>query len=135
MHHYIEAGTKTQQYIESLLPSMLTQLNLNRSKLLLHVIVDRDCEHPGQTIPLQGIGTILVVLKPTRNLVDLGITLAHELAHVAQFARGTLQVAARGMRWRGKFYGRSVSYLQLPWEIQAFRAQELIFRRAIEVLG
>ena len=36
------------------------------------------------------------------------------------------------LRWKGKFYGRGVAYLQQPWEIDAFAKQELIFRRAID---
>lgn len=82
--------------------------------------MDRDIEHTGQTIPLPGIRTILVVLKPTRDRVQLGITLAHELAHVAQFAKGLLVCTPRGKRWCGRYYGRSVAYLDQPWEQAAF---------------
>jgi hypothetical protein len=132
LEFYVKAGPKTKRFIESLLPSMLEQLKLTQSRQLLHIIVDRDIEHSGETIPLSGIDTMLVVLKPARNLVDLGITLAHELTHVAQFAKGTLKVTPKGKRWKGKFYSRDVAYLQQPWEIDAFSKQELIFRRAIE---
>ena len=132
MQYHIDAGTKTRQYIAALLPSMLTQLKLTRSRTHLHIIVDRDMEHTGQTLPLMGIRTILVVLKPTRDRVQLGITLAHELAHVAQFAKGLLVCTPKGKRWRGRYYGRRVAYLDQPWEQAAFACQEIIFRRAIE---
>ena len=132
MQYHITATAKTKRYIESLLPSMLTQLKLMNSRQHLQIILDKDIEHSGETIPLQGVGTVLVVLKPTRNLVNLGITLAHELTHVAQFAKGTLQLTPKGKRWKGRFYGRNVAYLQQPWEINAFAKQELIFRRAID---
>jgi hypothetical protein len=133
MEYHVTAGRKTKRFIESLLPSMLTQLKLVNSRQHLQIIVDRDNEHSGQTIPLKGVDTILVVLTPTRNLVELGVTLAHELVHVAQFAKGTLTLTPKGKRWRGRFYGSSVAYLQQPWEIDAFSKQELIFRRAIEI--
>jgi len=132
MEFYVESTGKTKQYIEALLPSMLAQLKLTRSRKFLHIKVDKDLEESGTTIPLLGLDTILVVIKQTRNKLDLGITLAHELAHVAQFARGTLQVTPKGKKWKGKFYGRRVAYLQQPWEIDAFSKQELIFRRAID---
>lgn len=132
MEFYIEAGSSTKTYIEALLPSMLAQLKLTKSKKLLHIKVDKELEDNGSTIPLLGIDTILVVLKPTRNQLDFGVTLAHELTHVAQFAKGTLKPVPKGLKWRGKFYGRSVAYLQQPWEIDAFSKQELIFRRAID---
>jgi hypothetical protein len=133
MHYYIEARGKTKQYIEGLLPSMLSQLALTRSRQLLHIIVDRDIEHTGETVPLSGIDTVLVVLKPTRNWVDLGVTLAHELTHVAQFAKGILKPTAKGRLWKGKLYKENHPYLDQPWEIQAFARQEIIFRRAIEL--
>jgi hypothetical protein len=132
MEHYIEAGPKTKKFIESLLPSMLSQLKLTRSRKFLHIKIDKDLENSGECIPLNGLNTYLVVLKPKRDLCNLGITLAHELTHVAQFAKGTLQVAPKGKIWNGKFYGRRVAYLQQPWEIQAFAKQEIIFRRAID---
>jgi hypothetical protein len=133
MQFHIDAGAKTKRYIEGLLPSMLSQLSLTRSRQLLHIIVDRDIEHTGQTVPLSGIDTVLVVLKPTRNWVDLGVTLAHELTHVAQFAKGQLKPTAKGKLWKGRLYKNNHPYLDQPWEIQAFARQEIIFRRAIEL--
>ena len=133
MQYHIEAGAKTRQYIEAVLPSMLTQLGLNRSRKLLVVKVDQDLEEMGTTIPLTGIDTFLVVLKPTKNWVNLGVTLAHELTHVAQFAKGILKPTAKGRLWKGKLYKVNHPYLDQPWEIQAFAQQEIIFRRAIEL--
>jgi len=111
---------------------MLDQLKLTKNRKLLHIILDPDIEELGSTIPLTGIDTYLVVLKPVKDLQALGATLAHELTHVAQFAKGTLQVTPRGKRWKGRFYGRKTPYLDQPWEIQAFAKQEIMFRRAIE---
>ena len=133
MQYHIEARGKTKRYIEGLLPSMLSQLSLTRSRQFLHIIVDRDIEHTGQTVPVSGIDTVLVVLKPTRNWVDLGVTLAHELTHVAQFAKGQLKPTAKGKLWKGRLYKNNQPYLDQPWEIQAFARQEIVFRRAIEL--
>jgi hypothetical protein len=133
MEYHIEAGPKTGRYIESVLPSMLSQLGLDRSRRLLVIKVDPDLDEQGTTIPLMGINTMLVVHKPTRNWINLGVTLAHELTHVAQFAKGYLKPTAKGTMWKGKLYKRNHPYLDQPWEIQAFARQEIIFRRAIEL--
>jgi hypothetical protein len=133
MEFHVEGSTKTKRFVESLLPSMLEQLKLTKSKKLLHVIIDPDLEDLGTTVPLKGMDTYLVVLRPVKDIAVLGATLAHELTHVAQFAKGTLQMTPRGKRWKGKYYGRRVPYLDQPWEIQAFAKQELIMRRAIEL--
>ena len=133
MEFHIDGSGKTKKFVESLLPSMLEQLKLTKSKKLLHIIIDRDLEELGTTVPLKGLDTYLVVLRPVKDMAVLGATLAHELTHVAQFAKGTLQLTPRGKRWKGKYYGRRVPYLDQPWEIQAFAKQEIIMRRAIEL--
>ena len=133
MEFHVEAGPKTRRYIESLLPSMMAQLGLTRKRRLLMIKVDRELAEQGTTIPLLGLDTYLVVLKPTRDILNLGITLAHELTHVAQFANGTLKVTPKGKKWKGKFYPVDHPYLDQPWELQAFARQEIIFRRSIEL--
>ena len=55
MEYHIEAGPKTRRYIEAILPSMLTQLGLDRSRRLLMIKVDRDIEDQGTTIPMMGV--------------------------------------------------------------------------------
>jgi len=132
MQFHVEAGPKTRRFIEAVLPSMLTQLGLNSSRRLLMIKTDRELTDHGTTIPMAGIDTILVVLKPRRNLIELGVTLAHELVHVRQLAKGILQMTPRGKKWRGKFYSRRTPYLDQPWEQEAFARQEIIFRRAID---
>jgi hypothetical protein len=133
MEFHVDGRGQTKKFVESLLPSMLEQLKLTTSKKFLHIILDRDLEELGTTMPLNGLDTYLVVIKPVTDRAALGATLAHELTHVAQFAKGTLQVTPRGKLWKGKYYGRRVPYLDQPWEIQAFAKQEIIMRRAIEL--
>jgi hypothetical protein len=133
MDFHVDGRGKTKKFVESLLPSMLEQLKLTTSKKFLHVMIDRDLEDLGTTVPLNGLDTYLVVIKPQKDKTLLGATLAHELTHVAQFAKGTLQLTPRGKLWKGKYYGRKVPYLDQPWEIQAFAKQEIVFRRAIEM--
>jgi hypothetical protein len=133
MEFYVETrSAKTRKFIEAILPSMLEQTKLTKNKRLLHIKFDRDFEDLGTMVPMLGIDTFLIVIKPTRNLHELGVTLAHELIHVAQVAKGKLRFVPRGCVWQGKFYNRQVPYLSKPWEIQAFREQELLFRRAVE---
>ena len=132
MEFYVEGGPKTRRFIEAVLPSMLTQLGLDRSRKLLMVKMDRELEDHGTTVPMTGIDTVLVVLKPNRNFLELGVTLAHELVHVRQMAKGILKVTPRGKKWRGKFYSKSTPYLDQPWEQEAFARQEIVFRRAID---
>ena len=34
--------------------------------------------------------------------------------------------------WRGKKYTKKTKYLNMPWELDAFSRQEIVFRRAID---
>jgi hypothetical protein len=75
----------------------------------------------------------MVVIKPNRRLKEIGLTLAHEMVHVKQMAKGTLKSTKNGVSiWAGKKYSKKTAYLSMPWEIEAFSKQELILRRAIE---
>ena len=125
----------TQKFIANILPGMIAEAGLSRSRYFLQVKVDRDLEDLGSMIPLLGLDTFLIVLKPTRDMYALGITLAHELLHVAQVAKGVLKFTPKGRRWKGKFYHRDYPYLHQPWELQAFARQEILFRRALESNG
>ena len=59
-------------------------------------------------------------------------TLAHEMIHVKQLAKGTLKQVDGVNYWKGKRYRKNHKYLNLPWEIEAFSKQELLFRKVIE---
>jgi len=129
----VEGSRRNKKFVEAMLPSMMRQLKIeNCSKALLIRIAD-ECGNDSQGLTLDlstHTGSYLVVLKPRRNLVDLGLTLAHEMVHVKQLAKGILKQKRSGSTWLGKMYGNKTPYLDQPWEIEAFSKQELILRRA-----
>ena len=130
----IEASKRNKKFIEALLPSMIRQLNLESSKRVLLIRVADECgENQGTTMDLGVNLGIVVIIKPRRNLKDVGLTLAHEMVHVKQLAKGTLKTRKTGSYiWAGKRYSKKTEYLSMPWEIEAFSKQELILRRAFE---
>jgi hypothetical protein len=65
--------------------------------------------------------------------MDMGVTLAHEMVHVKQLAKGTLKVKNGVKYWCGKRYSKNAKYLNTPWELEAFARQEILFRRAIDI--
>jgi len=131
----VEGSRRNKKWVEALLPSMIKQLKLENCRKALLIRLYDECEDDaGVTIDLTGLtGCYLVVIKPARLLKDIGMTLAHEMVHVKQMAKGTLKPAKNGANyWVGKKYNKNVKYLDRPWEIEAFSKQELILRRAIE---
>jgi hypothetical protein len=131
----VEGSRRNKKFIEAMLPSMIKQLGLEKSNKAVLIRVADECQgnNQGLTIDLSAqTGAYLIVIKPKRNLVELGLTLAHEMVHVKQLAKGLLKQKRSGHTWLGKMYGKTTPYLDMPWEIEAFSKQELILRRAFE---
>jgi hypothetical protein len=136
MEYNVRSRSKrTKAFLEHLLPSMISQLGLENCRKPLYINVDKnlvdDCNY-GMTSYLQRFDCIVVILKPCYHLERLGLTLAHEMVHVKQIAKGKLKTVKGISFWNGKKYSNKTKYLDQPWEIEAFSKQELIFRRAID---
>ena len=135
MEFVVEARNKrTKKFIEVILPSMISQLRLKNSRKVLVVRVsNKDIidDNEGQTCYIPVADGIMVVIKP-QSFERMGVTLAHEMVHVKQMAKGMLKTVNGVNYWKGKCYNRRTKYLNRPWEVEAFSKQELIFRRAIE---
>jgi len=142
MEYLVESTNKhTHKFIESLMPSMIEQLGLSRSRRAVLVKITDDIEEgmQGATLNIEVADCYLVLIKkPKRvtkaSLLDLGVTLAHELVHVRQLAKGQMKFLPNQARiWMGKRYSKRTHYLDQPWELDAFARQEILFRKAIEL--
>lgn len=53
-------------------------------------------------------------------------TIAHEMVHVKQYARGELYYSPHREkhRWRGRWINYRISYSQQPWEKEAFKNEK-----------
>jgi len=131
----VEGSRRNRKFVEAILPSMVTQLKLDRCQKALLIRLYDECEsNEGMTWDLSAVtGAYLVVIKPKRKLKEIALTLAHEMVHVKQLAKGTLKTTKNGVQvWAGKRFSKNTAYLSRPWEIEAFSKQELILRRAFE---
>lgn len=64
-------------------------------------------------------------------------TVAHELVHAKQYARGELYQGIRvnKYRWQGEWLEDNVDYWDLPWEIEAHGREVGLFVRWAEASG
>lgn len=132
MEYLVRTRSKrTKAFIESLMPSMIHQLGLENSRKFLLIDVCKLNGDNGITTPMPGLDSYVVALNPAK-WQSLGVTLAHEMVHVKQLAKGTLRAEGGNKWWRGKKYSKRTKYLDMPWELDAFAQQEIIFRRALE---
>jgi hypothetical protein len=66
-------------------------------------------------------------------MMEMATTLAHEMVHVKQLAKGQMRFLPNEARiWKGKKYTKKTKYLDMPWELDAFSKQEILLRRAID---
>jgi uncharacterized protein YjaZ len=132
MDYLVEAHSKQKkQFIEAILPSMIDQLGLTNTRKSLVIRLEKDCEQMGYTVPVDILDSYVVVIKPSMSIKSIGITLAHEMVHVRQMAKGILKIKNGVNYWCGKRYTKRTKYLDQPWEQDAFARQELVFRKAI----
>ena len=134
MEYLVEARSeRKKKFVEAILPSIIDQLGLTRSRKTLLVRIANECGegNEGMTMPLDGINSYVIVVRPGA-LAQIRVTLAHEMVHVKQMAKGILKPKNGINFWRGKRYSKNTKYLNMPWEVEAFSKQELIFRRSIQ---
>ena len=132
MDYLVEARSKQKkQFIEAILPSMIKQLGLTNTRKSLLIRLEKDCEGMGYTVPVDILDSYVVIIKPTMSIKSIGVTLAHEMVHVRQMAKGILKIKNGVNYWCGKRYTKRTKYLDQPWEQDAFARQEIVFRKAI----
>lgn len=141
MDFLVESTCPIQKnFLSALVPHYKNQLGLNNNKAFITILVDDDLgDSTGACAPIyipeQNLDGYLVVIG-SQDLSTMGISLAHELAHVRQYVKGYWRQLGEGYNlWCGKVVGPETHYLNLPWEIDAFKRQELMYRRAIDDLG
>lgn len=125
-------SAKKRKFLEAILPSMIEQLGLTRSRKAVVVRLESDCDGMGMTIPVDVLDSYVVVIQPRMSIKDIGLTLAHEMVHVRQMARGILRTVNGTHYWAGRRYTKRTKYLDQPWERDAFARQEIVFRKAID---
>jgi hypothetical protein len=123
---------KKKKFIETILPSIVKQLGLDNSRKSVVIKLEQDCNGMGYTVPLDVLDSYVVIIKPSLSIKDIGLTLAHEMVHVRQFAKGILKVKNGVNYWKGKKFTKRIKYLDQPWEQDAFARQEIVFRKSIE---
>jgi len=141
MEFAVEAtNKKSRVFLDSLMPSIIDQLGLTSSRKAVLVKVTNEIPDgmDGATLHIEVAECYLVLIKPPKrltkaSLLNMALTLTHEMVHVRQLAKGQMKFSANQSRiWMGKRYTKKTKYLDQPWELDAFARQEIILRRAIE---
>ena len=128
--------------VETSIEFFIKELGLDRSRYTLTVIQDptlaqeENCQGLVFRIGPQDLAMVLYSRLKGQDLVE---TIAHEMVHVKQLARGTLNsVTSRGRTqhfWRGKKV-KEMAYHRRPWEVEAFQLERLLANNFVyDMLG
>jgi hypothetical protein len=126
----IKGGSKTQKKHTRTMVEFCCKMLMPRMKTLeinVHLKDFKEDSSYGYAISSDGADPIrprefdLEIATNDVRLRRLLETVAHEMVHVKQFARGELYESARTNkhRWKGKWQRSQKEYWDLPWEIEA----------------
>jgi hypothetical protein len=128
----IRKGNK-RAFIDAMVGFYIKHLKLESSKYSLTVMIKADQlkETGGNGVTAHVGKEIVICLDSRLSVAQLMLTVAHEMVHVKQIAKGLLTYQVIGdteqVKWRGKD-ANDLPYLQRPWELQAFAQQEILVR-------
>jgi hypothetical protein len=119
--------------IEGCITLFIRELKLEKSKATLLVFSRKDMEKEtsaaGMVYPYAH-GLITMDLDSKLRMEKLIHTIAHEMVHVRQIAKGQLTYQGKKIFWKGKqYYPKRMSYYDHPWEIDAWRNERVLASR------
>lgn len=124
--------------IEGCITLFIRELKLEKSKSTLFVFSKKNFENEtgaaGMVYPYAE-GLITMDLDSRLSVDKLIQTLAHEMVHVKQIAKGQLSYEGKKIFWKGKrYYPKRMSYYDHPWEIDAWRNEKVLASRVWHTL-
>ena len=128
----------TRDLVECALMVFKHELNLSNSKFNLNVYFDRGMakrEGFRGSVCMVGKKDICMLVDPSIDHERLIITLAHEMVHVKQYARGqvTHSKNRKARYWMGKKVKED--YYNQPWEIEAFSKERVLANKVFAIMN
>ena len=118
----IVGGSKSQKKHAQSMVEFCAQILMPRMRTLdITVKLCKPQGAMGYCLETDNDRTFEIELDKTQSMRNLLETLAHEMVHVKQYARGELYQGTRiaKHRWQGKWISNNLDYWDQPWEIEA----------------
>ena len=133
----VTGGTKRQRQLVQCIAEYSIQLLMPRMRTLdIEISLTKIQDALGYCVQLDRRDYEIEIHKK-QSLRRLLETVAHEMVHVKQYARGEMrETVAAKIRWHGtEVDTNTVHYYDLPWEIEAHGREVGIFNRWIVAKG
>jgi len=130
MNIYIKGSTKDRRDIAySTVVWSLKELGLDRIKNLdIEVKLKKLPKNEfGQCEVQDSIREFVIDVKKDLSLKSFVSTILHEMVHVKQFVRKELSPS--GLKWKSKSVPEDTEYLELPWEKEAHKMEEILVKK------
>ena len=127
----------TKTVIETCVELFKKELKLENSKYSLVILTDRGMSKRDGcrgTVFQVGPKALGMVLDTAVNLENLIITIAHEMVHVKQYARGQIK---HGKNLKSKLWmGQRIKaqYYDSPWEIEAYSKERVLANKVFQII-
>jgi Zn-dependent peptidase ImmA (M78 family) len=124
--------------IENASKFLAKELNLTNSKYTLLIMTERGmAKNEGMRGVVSKIGPkcLSMIIDSDLDTERLIITLAHEMVHVKQYARGQIK-SSRSRKthyWMGKNVRKK--YYEQPWEVEAFTKERVLANKLFVIMN
>lgn len=128
----------TKSLVESSIKFLAKELKLESSNYTTIVFFERGMakrEGIRGSVSQLGPKCLGMVLDPALDLERLILTVAHEMVHIKQYARGQVkEIPNRKSRyWMGKKVTKG--YFEQPWEIEAFSKERVLANKLFQIIN
>ena len=127
----------TKNVIETCVALFKKELKLENSKYSLVILTDRGmstrdgCRGSVFQVGPKALGMVIDTAMSIENLI---ITIAHEMVHVKQYARGQIK---HGKNLKSKFWmgqKNKSQYYDSPWEIEAYSKERVLANKVFKII-
>lgn len=139
MHIMMEGrASGIKSLIENSACFFANELGLGRSRYTLLIVTDRGMARNrgvrGEVYKL-GPKFLAMTIDSALDIERLIVTLAHEMVHVKQHARGQIKPSrsSKTHYWMGRHIRKS--YYDQPWEIEAFSKERVLANKIFSMTG
>lgn len=124
-----------QALVEATAKLYKQELKLNNSKYTVEIQFKKNLMKEGMRGSVCQIGPQYILMLLDSNLKDdrLFETLAHEMVHVKQYARGHYKLLGSKQFWMGKRV--KAKYYNQPWELEAMSKEKLLASKIYAIIS
>ena len=128
----------TKEFIEMVIKFFEAELKLKKSKWTLDVRTNRGMRLEEGTrgcVTYLGPKYLVMFVDSGLDIERLVLTLAHEMVHVKQYARGqiTHRLGGKTYYWMGKKVRKN--YFEQPWELEAFSKERILANKVFQIIN